>query len=102
FQAEDGIRDFHVTGVQTCALPILSRTALAAFRERINKLAAQVLGPADLLPRVEVDLEVGLDQVDERLVRELDALAPFGPGNPTRSEERRVGKECRLRGTLHG
>src|SRR5690606_40856785 len=24
FQAEDGIRDFHVTGVQTCALPILS------------------------------------------------------------------------------
>src|SRR5690606_40321756 len=26
FQAEDGIRDFHVTGVQTCALPIFSRT----------------------------------------------------------------------------
>src|SRR5690606_40623751 len=25
FQAEDGIRDFHVTGVQTCALPILQR-----------------------------------------------------------------------------
>src|SRR5690606_39603739 len=25
FQAEDGIRDFHVTGVQTCALPICSR-----------------------------------------------------------------------------
>src|SRR5690606_39361449 len=24
FQAEDGIRDFHVTGVQTCALPISS------------------------------------------------------------------------------
>src|SRR5690606_40265415 len=26
FQAEDGIRDFHVTGVQTCALPILKPT----------------------------------------------------------------------------
>src|SRR5690606_39500644 len=25
FQAEDGIRDFHVTGVQTCALPIYGR-----------------------------------------------------------------------------
>src|SRR5690606_39959391 len=25
FQAEDGIRDFHVTGVQTCALPIFHR-----------------------------------------------------------------------------
>src|SRR5690606_12068450 len=27
FQAEDGIRDFHVTGVQTCALPILFEPA---------------------------------------------------------------------------
>src|SRR5690606_21116669 len=26
FQAEDGIRDFHVTGVQTCALPISDRS----------------------------------------------------------------------------
>src|SRR5690606_40144677 len=35
FQAEDGIRDFHVTGVQTCALPIFlehSRTHLASVR----------------------------------------------------------------------
>src|SRR5690606_39597463 len=31
FQAEDGIRDFHVTGVQTCALPI-SDKVLAAQR----------------------------------------------------------------------
>src|SRR5690606_41169004 len=27
FQAEDGIRDFHVTGVQTCALPISAAAA---------------------------------------------------------------------------
>src|SRR5690606_12368605 len=30
FQAEDGIRDFHVTGVQTCALPIFVTRALRA------------------------------------------------------------------------
>src|SRR5690606_40793314 len=30
FQAEDGIRDFHVTGVQTCALPILTSLSLNA------------------------------------------------------------------------
>src|SRR5690606_40268481 len=29
FQAEDGIRDFHVTGVQTCALPISSSSPVA-------------------------------------------------------------------------
>src|SRR5690606_39483527 len=28
FQAEDGIRDFHVTGVQTCALPISARCVM--------------------------------------------------------------------------
>src|SRR5690606_39387994 len=28
FQAEDGIRDFHVTGVQTCALPICDQAAV--------------------------------------------------------------------------
>src|SRR5690606_40681978 len=31
FQAEDGIRDFHVTGVQTCALPILNNLSLMAL-----------------------------------------------------------------------
>src|SRR5690606_32329890 len=33
FQAEDGIRDFHVTGVQTCALPISSEQLLARALE---------------------------------------------------------------------
>src|SRR5436309_1386306 len=34
FQAEDGIRDFHVTGVQTCALPILSQSAVPCLSPR--------------------------------------------------------------------
>src|SRR5690606_39867366 len=46
FQAEDGIRDFHVTGVQTCALPILSRLGeppLWSIPWRWNILHAAVL-----------------------------------------------------------
>src|SRR5262249_57488480 len=41
FQAEDGIRDWSVTGVQTCALPIsvLDERALAIEREEIERLA---------------------------------------------------------------
>src|SRR5690606_41184877 len=31
FQAEDGIRDFHVTGVQTCALPIYGSDSIRFF-----------------------------------------------------------------------
>src|SRR5690606_40277044 len=37
FQAEDGIRDFHVTGVQTCALPIYTEPVIKA----IYKIIAQ-------------------------------------------------------------
>src|SRR5690606_2288072 len=36
FQAEDGIRDFHVTGVQTCALPILTQLNKADFIEHLD------------------------------------------------------------------
>src|SRR5207302_3849442 len=37
FQAEDGIRDFHVTGVQTCALPISGGRAFPlASRSRVE------------------------------------------------------------------
>src|SRR5690606_40019742 len=34
FQAEDGIRDFHVTGVQTCALPILNDSKQLKEKDR--------------------------------------------------------------------
>src|SRR5690606_39731953 len=47
FQAEDGIRDFHVTGVQTCALPI-SGELLSATRAAPGKevAVAQIPSPA--------------------------------------------------------
>src|SRR5690606_10024943 len=51
FQAEDGIRDFHVTGVQTCALPIcppVTTTEQALeYRERILDAVAQAGLPDD-------------------------------------------------------
>src|SRR5690606_39515767 len=68
FQAEDGIRDFHVTGVQTCALPILC--------------------DLDILHRR------GAGQEHHRLF--LTAAHKTRKSSP-RSEERRVGKECRSR-----
>src|SRR2546426_3340299 len=37
FQAEDGIRDYKVTGVQTCALPILWQTPVAAVLTRTSR-----------------------------------------------------------------
>src|SRR5690606_752781 len=39
FQAEDGIRDFHVTGVQTCALPIWGRRFIPGSKTDLHRSA---------------------------------------------------------------
>src|SRR5205823_11437835 len=74
FQAEDGIRDKLVTGVQTCALPIY----------RIEKLKR----------RLSVTLTDGSRMVGEIFLR---PVSRYRSRPEERSEERRVGKECRCR-----
>src|SRR5690606_40655555 len=98
FQAEDGIRDFHVTGVQTCALPIYDEWQT----ETPNNvdLALQIAKmKADSLREVGEDLKLNCplagsywndDDKDYTIAT-----------NWSRSEERRVGKECRSRWSTH-
>src|SRR5256886_5222266 len=87
FQAEDGIRDLTVTGVQTCALPISFNPVNPTW---------QISGSATFQGYLEPKLSVYLESlagpsVDLKPYLELD-------GNTSvRSEERRVGKECRSR-----
>ena len=52
------------------------------FRRRLNEHAAGCLTPADLEPSVRIDLELPADSVTFSLARELEALEPFGAGNP--------------------
>src|SRR5690606_8016519 len=50
FQAEDGIRDFHVTGVQTCALPILiCRSAVDSTVRKVVTLKARYGDDVDVI-----------------------------------------------------
>src|SRR3989442_5738861 len=78
FQAEDGIRDADVTGVQTCALPICLVYGRAPVHETDHR---------------------SHDRELEEEERSLDRdECPNGPNvELSRSEERRVGKECRSR-----
>src|SRR2546427_2093260 len=76
FQAEDGIRDLTVTGVQTCALPIYG-----------------------VLRRRPEEVQRGEGALCSRGARDVAALHAdrVSGERETRSEERRVGKECRSR-----
>src|SRR5690606_39526848 len=97
---EDGIRDFHVTGVQTCALPIYASSAVA--RDRLI-LALLVL--RDLSSNPWSILTVLGMSCTRRTHSHFDVDMDPGGGDPRlpgraedgRSEERRVGKEGRCR-----
>jgi single-stranded-DNA-specific exonuclease len=52
------------------------------FRRRLNEHAASCLTVEDLEPQVNIDLELPPETVNFSLARELDALEPFGAGNP--------------------
>src|SRR5689334_23814165 len=85
FQAEDGIRDGTVTGVQTCALPIFASAidSPSVALETRRRLGHERLVGAAEIARLHADglsLRLGLDGL-------IDAHRPF-----LRSEERRVGK----------
>src|SRR5690606_40617616 len=90
FQAEDGIRDFHVTGVQTCALPICLLHAMTVP-------AAIAKGEIEVIDTDQATRVPGVVRVftwrDFTDIRETPATR----GGGGRSEERRVGKECRAR-----
>src|SRR5690606_39915909 len=90
FQAEDGIRDFHVTGVQTCALPIFNLDILERHQ-------AELVMSESLLRSIH---EPNVRNRLNRLAHGNPALTRFEfqyTFPPARSEERRVGKACRAR-----
>src|SRR5260221_7936017 len=83
FQAEDGIRDHCVTGVQTCALPISN----LHFSGRSSTKS--------LLPSKE---SRGCFSIQRNVSLSKRKLSTSDwSSRKTRSEERRVGKECRSR-----
>src|SRR5699024_11607541 len=95
--AEDGIADRNVTGVQTCALPIYLD---GGGQVSLSCQGAVVFprGRVALAPAVSGQLHARQEQVVEALAEtgaDLHHNYARGRWLPHRSEERRVGKECR-------
>src|SRR5262249_57215704 len=100
-QAEDGIRDWSVTGVQTCALPILVAAPTGA-------VSGMWVVDLDLDASMNIDGMATLFQLIAQhgeIPTTLMSITPRGGRHlmfawDSRSEERRVGKEVRYRGSL--
>jgi single-stranded-DNA-specific exonuclease len=74
---------FEKFGGHSHAAGIAIRTErIAEFRQRLNEHAASCLTADDLEPQVHIDLELAPEAVTFAFARELDALEPFGAGNP--------------------
>src|SRR5437762_10957287 len=86
FQAEDGIRDTSVTGVQTCALPIFS---IAIERPLVA---------SSVVAELQSDGHFSGQRVSSGAEERRGELGGGRSDRERRSEERRVGKEWRGRG----
>src|SRR2546430_9048795 len=85
FQAEDGIRDLTVTGVQTCALPIFGE--MAPLDSPTSIISTAIFGITPL------EASAACRDSPSRTICVASATVDCN----NRSEERRVGKECRSR-----
>src|SRR5205085_6657791 len=89
FQAEDGIRDLTVTGVQTCALPIYTSTLWAMG-------LTQHANGTDLVTSL-LNLMLACGMIGRWGAAMMPVRGQNNVQGASRSEERRVGKECRSR-----
>src|SRR2546430_5479884 len=86
FQAEDGIRDLTVTGVQTCALPISLQDRAAGHKQVVTSLWDYAVTAG-----IDAKLSILIDPLSIFMALVVSGVSML------RSEERRVGKECRSR-----
>jgi single-stranded-DNA-specific exonuclease len=60
----------------------ITKNSINDFREEINRLAHEKMTLEDLLPSLDVDMELRLSDLNEEAVAGLESLEPFGVGNP--------------------
>src|SRR2546430_5467339 len=87
FQAEDGIRDLTVTGVQTCALPISWSLLLSTLKPETVGAVVVFYG----------SYTMDFSKAEASFLGHFSPEDEWEPIGDVRSEERRVGKECRSR-----
>ena len=55
---------------------------LEEFQDAFEDAVAQMAQPDDWIPKLTIDAEVNFSDISDRLINEIEALSPFGSGNP--------------------
>jgi len=61
---------------------VIAKDNIEDFKQDINRLAKEKLVLEDLLPHLDIDIELALSDLNESAIMELEALEPFGMANP--------------------
>jgi len=79
-ECKDLLEDFgghaHAAGL------VIAKDSIEDFKQSINRLAKEKLVLEDLLPSLDIDMELALSDLNEDVIVELEALEPFGTANP--------------------
>lgn len=60
----------------------INKDNIPDFRHSINNIAKDVLLDTDLLPQLDIDAKINLNDLSQKMVAELDSFSPYGVGNP--------------------
>lgn len=76
---------------------VIAKDSIESFKHNINRLAQERLSLEDLLPSLDIDMELPFSDLNEEAVRGLEKLEPFGAGNP---EPLFYTKDLKMKGAL--
>jgi single-stranded-DNA-specific exonuclease len=60
----------------------MDKKNIGKLRKKINEYAKKIISVDDLIPKINLDAQLKIWEVNEKLVKEIDKLTPFGIGNP--------------------
>lgn len=72
----------HFGGHKMAAGFSIEASRIDELRDRLQRIAQEVLTPEDLIPKIEIDAELDLAEIGPDFVETIGRLAPFGFGNP--------------------
>jgi len=79
-ECSDILKDFG--GHKYAAGLSIHKNRVSELKSKLNEIARSRIQPEDLVPIVDIDMEIPISSLNSKLLQELDELAPFGLGNP--------------------